>query len=280
MADINQFKQSGLNLLNHGDRSEREFWPLLADRFPSYEILWRNFIVPLTHRIDSLSANDPKKWIRLRTEIPVRYEQTAMAHYSVFYFLGRAVKRLLEEKAVLNHPEDVLFLLDSVGDNFNSFLSKMNDLGTDCGCRVFEVEGLQFPKDFYPFNKISDYRDILLHNAVIGRAIEVQQMFVPDWNPDKNKSPLERVKNSWRAAEMLKQDEWISTKKLLDDVIEDVCTTLERFWKQAIETVEGMSFLSKMNRVIRLEDYGPLSLDGISMTSEVAASGTIVRPKQ
>jgi hypothetical protein len=280
MADINQFRQSGLNLLDHGDRSEREFWPLLADRFPSYEILWRNFIVPLTHRIDSQFVADPKKWIRLRTEIPVRYEQTAMAHYSVFYFLGRGVKRFSEEKAVLSHPEDVLFLLDSVGDNLKSFLSKMNDLGADCGCRVFDVDCSQFPKGFYPFDKISDYRDTLLHNAVIGRAIDVQQMFVPDWSPDKDKSPLERVKKSWRAAEQLKRDEWISTKKLLEGLIDDVCSTLERFWKQAIETVESMSFLSKMSRVIRLEDCAPLSLDGISMKSEAAASGTIVLPKE
>jgi hypothetical protein len=280
MADINRFKQSGLNLLDHGDRSEREFWPLLADRFPSYEILWRNFIVPLTHRIDLQSVADPKKWIRLRAEIPVRYEQAAMAHYSVFYFLGRAVKRISEEKAVLGHPEDVLFLLDSVGDNLKSFLSKMNALGTDCGCRMFDADYSQFPKGFYPFNKISDYRDIFLHNAVIGRAIDVEQMFVPDWNAERGKSPLERVKESWRAAEMLKQNEWISTEKLFDNLIEDVCATLERFWKQAIERVESMSFLSKMSRVIRLEDYGPLSLDGITTTSDTAASGTIVRPKQ
>ena len=33
---------------SHGDRHEREFWPLLSNRFPSYEILWRRLIVPLT----------------------------------------------------------------------------------------------------------------------------------------------------------------------------------------------------------------------------------------
>jgi hypothetical protein len=280
MVDINQFKRSELDLLNHGDRSEREFWPLLSKRFPSYEILWRDFIVPLTHRIDPQSVENSKKWIRLRTEIPIRYEQTAMAHYSVFYFLGRAVKRLSEEKAVLGHPEDVLFLLDSVGDNLNSFLSKMNDLGADCGCKVFELERSQFPKDFYPFNKISDYRDTLLHNAVIGRAIDVDQMFVPDWNSDKDKSPIERVKESWRAAEQLKRNEWIGTRKLLDGLIDDVCLTLEVLWKRAIERVNTMSFLSKMNRIIRLADYAPLSADGISMKSDTAASGTFVLPKE
>jgi len=54
------------NLGEHGDRHEREFWPLLAKLFPSYEVLWRRLIVPLTCRIDPKSAASPEQWIRLR----------------------------------------------------------------------------------------------------------------------------------------------------------------------------------------------------------------------
>lgn len=230
MADINQFKQSEFDVLNHGDRSEREFWPLLAHRFPSYEILWQQLIVSLTSRIDPQASGDCKKWIRVRADIPPAYEEVAMAHYSVFYFLGRAVKRIAEEESALNHPEDVLFLLDSVRDNLKLFLLKMNEIGADCGRRVFGTHCSQFPKGFYPFDKISAYRDILLHNAVIGRAIDVQRTFIPKWDPDINKSPLCRIKKSWRAAEELTRDEWISTKELFDELIQEVCLTLDPLW--------------------------------------------------
>jgi hypothetical protein len=36
-----------LDLLSYGDRNEREMWPLLSSRFPSYESLWQRLIVPL-----------------------------------------------------------------------------------------------------------------------------------------------------------------------------------------------------------------------------------------
>jgi hypothetical protein len=138
-------------LVAHGDRHEREFWPLLSNRFPSYELLWRRLIVPLTCRIDPKMAASPEQWIRLRPGIPDGYERTSMAHYSVFYFLGRAVKRCAEEKTVLEYPEDVLFLLDSVGDNLALFLQAMNRLGADCGSKVFNASVDQFPRGHSPW---------------------------------------------------------------------------------------------------------------------------------
>ena len=107
---------------------------------------------------------------------------------------------------------------------------KMNEIGADCGRRVFGTHCSQFSKGFYPFDKISAYRDILLHNAVIGRAIDVQRTFIPKWDPDINKSPLCRIKKSWRAAEELTRDEWISTKELFDELIQEVCLTLDPLW--------------------------------------------------
>jgi hypothetical protein len=279
MTDVPELNQLGLNLLKHGDRSEREFWPLLAGRFPSYELLWQRLIVPLTHRIDPHASGDQKKWIRLRADVPNAYEETAMAHYSVFYFLGRAVKRISEDKTALNHPEDVIFLLDSVGDNLKSFLLKMNKLGGDSGRKVFDMDCSQFPKGFFPFDKISNYRDILLHNAVIGRAVDVENTFLPKWAADKTKSPLERAKKSWYAAEQLKRDDWISTTELFNDLIEEVCQTLEKLWQRAIEVVSTKPFRNRMERVIRLADYSPISFVFPSATCETAASGTFILPK-
>jgi hypothetical protein len=40
----------------HGDRHEHIFRPLLSNRFPSYEILWRRLIVPLTGGLTAMGV--------------------------------------------------------------------------------------------------------------------------------------------------------------------------------------------------------------------------------
>jgi len=258
MDSLDRFQQFDLG--RHGDRHEREFWPLLSKCFPSYEILWRRLIVLLTCRIDPKMADSPEQWIRLRPGIPDKWEQTSMAHYSVFYFLGRAVKRYAEEKTAMEYPEDVLFLLDSVGDNFQRFMRAMNDLGTDCGRKIFDASVDQFPKGFDPFREISDYRDTFLHNTVVGRGICVGKTYIPKWNPDKSASPLERAKVSWRAAEQLSPGDMIGTNELLERLIHDVCSTLESSWQTAIAAVTMTSFQAKMVKITELAHYLPLGV--------------------
>jgi hypothetical protein len=131
------------DLALQGDRHEREFWPLLSKRFPSYQSLWRRLIVPLTCRVDPKTAGSPEQWIRLRPGVPDSYERASMAHYSVFHFLGRAVKRLTQEPTALEYPEDVFFLLDSAVDNFRSFMVVMDELGADCGTQ--NIQGIDRP---------------------------------------------------------------------------------------------------------------------------------------
>jgi hypothetical protein len=238
----------------HGDRHEREFWPLLAKLFPSYEILWRRLIVPLTCRVDPKLAASPEHWIRLRPGIPPGYEQVSMANYSVFYFLGRAVKRRAEEKTALEYPEDVLFLLDSVGDNLKHFRCAMNDLASDCGRVVFNSPREEAP----PFKEISAYRDIFLHNPVIGRGVGVEKTYIPKWSANKSASPLERAKTSWRAAEQLPQADRIGTDELLDRLIREVGLTLESCWQTALSEVIREPFLQMMVKVTGLAEYLPV----------------------
>jgi len=238
-----------------GDRHEREFWPLLSGRFPSYEILWPRLIVPLTYRIDPQIARNSDKWIRFRPDIPERYEKTAMAHYSVFYLLGRAVKRFSDEKMALEYPEDVLFLRDSVSDNFKQFLRAMGNLGADCGYRVFRGSAHQYPRGFDPFQEINDYRDTFLHSMVIGRGIGVGKTYIPKWNNEKSTSPLERAKSSWRAAEQLLPDDLISTSDLLSRLISEICLTLEKSWQEAVAVVMKQPFEQKMVSATGLSDY-------------------------
>ena len=70
-------------------------------------------------------------------------------------------------------------MLDSVGDNLKSFLSRIHELAKDCGIALFEPKAIaQFPKGFDPFVEISAYRDVLLHNPVIGRGVDVDKTYI------------------------------------------------------------------------------------------------------
>jgi len=271
MTDLTALDQ--FDLATQGDRHEKEFWPLLARRFPSYEILWRRLIVPLTNRVDPAMSDCPETGIRLRNGVPELYEQMSMAHYSAFYFLGRAAKRLSEEQSAFEYPEDVLFLLDSVGDNCKRFLQTMNRIGQDCGQPVFGGSVTQFPKGFDPFKEISDYRDTFLHNTVIGRGIGVGKIYVPKWHIERSVSPLERAKRSWREAECIPFDDLVCTKDLLERLISDACGTLEGLWQTAINVINAPAFYSAFIEITGLGAYFPLRVQPVPWAPFPGASG-------
>src|SRR4029077_9375151 len=89
------------SLKNHGDWREVELGPLIQEAFPAYEIFWRRYIVPLTNRVDPAIPPDTPKWIRLRPEVSNTLEWMAMCHYSVFYYLARARKRMRSDTSLL-----------------------------------------------------------------------------------------------------------------------------------------------------------------------------------
>jgi hypothetical protein len=95
---------------------------------------------------------------------------------------------------------------------------------------------------------------VFLHYPAIGRGIGIGKTYIPKWHADKSLSPLERVKESWPAAEQLSFDELVATEDLLGRLISEVCTRLEEFWRLAIRVVNQSAFQEKMHRVIQLHD--------------------------
>jgi hypothetical protein len=172
-----------------------------------------------------------------------------MAHYSVFYFIGRAVSRLLNDEAAMENPEDVFFLLDSAGDNLKRFCLALNEFAKDWGGQIFETKVANFPKGFKPFEEIEAYRDALLHNSVLGRGINVKKVFLPKWHPHPPISPLERVAASWRKAGQLRQEELIDTKDLFDRLLRELFELLDKLWSAALHALDGSAAAAKMTRV-------------------------------
>ena len=124
----------------HGDYFERLYWPSLCKSFPNYETLWQEFVVPLTRRPHSIT---------LRQNIDEVLEDMCMAHYSVFYHLGRARELSTVDGLLFAHPEDVFFHLSAATEMVNRFLwatAKISDQVGDHGSLIAEYSEQQFKK--------------------------------------------------------------------------------------------------------------------------------------
>jgi hypothetical protein len=272
---------SRFSLLAHGDRHEKELWPLLSKDFPLYEKLWQQLIVPLTRRVDPRASVTSDERNRLREKISQREETIAMAHYSVFYFIGRAVRRLRQDEAALENPEDVFFLLDSSGDNLKRFCLAMNDFAKDWGGQIFDPRIGNFPKGYAPFEEIEAYRDALLHSAVLGRGVSTKKVFLPRWNRRPPISPLERVGESWSEAEKLTRDDLIDTKVLFDRLFRELFELLDKLWRAALHALESPAATEKMAKVFRISELDLSSLDVSGSTANpVSPSGAWTVPEE
>jgi hypothetical protein len=92
-------------LLQDGDNLEMDSWPVLRGAWPNYEVVWQEFIAPLTMRVYGIRD------VGLRPGTDALLEEMCMAHYSVFYHLARSHELLarLERETKLPHHYDEIF---------------------------------------------------------------------------------------------------------------------------------------------------------------------------
>ena len=266
-------------LSKHGDEREQELWPNLSARFPSYELLWRRLIVPLTNRVDKNVSYKSAEWIDLRLGVPDIYEEISMSQYSVFYFLGRAAQRLQCRSDATKQPEDVFFLLGAVRDNFLGFRKAMNKLLTRQTCAViFEEAKKDLPA---PFHEIADYRNSFLHNPLLGRILIDGRTHLPKWGTQP-RNPLEPVSASWRKLRQLTSAELVPADDLLDRLLIEACQALDQAWKRAFDTVTQPSFQERFLRDIGLPTAWELpalpAVGDYSFGANASYSGSVALP--
>jgi hypothetical protein len=270
-----------------GDDREKDFWPFLKGRFPTYEDLWRQVIVPLTNRVDARVSRASPDWIDFRAQIPKSFVALSMAHYSVFYFLGRAAKRFeRERRSASEYPEDLLYLLDSTGDNFDRFAKAINVIGKDFDTGDIAIRQ---PKACKPFKEISDYRNAFLHYPVIARRIGSEgEVSIPKWK-DERDSPVDTTKDSWLNAKRLGPDEFVETEDLFKRLIDEACSTLDNEWRQILTRIKGQKFQTKFRDLIgHTQDSVPripqtLSYQqtlAVSSSASLGMNGTMYIPPQ
>jgi hypothetical protein len=262
---IEQFK-----LEKDGDNTEVHLWSLLKNDFPMYEQFWRRYVVPLTFRLRP--GLPPEKAIRLRPAAK-RFERMAMTHYSVFHYLGYATERIRfakDDDRLL--AGDAFYRLDSSIDNLQYFLDELHHIGGDFDIKFpkEQVKNAKKPRqvsrDTVPIElrMITDYRDTLLHNPVLGRAIDRGVEKLPKWEH------LSKAKESWFCSERLSDDELIATRSLLESLRLRYCEYLDKKWLEVLSRLEGKR--EKFAQLLNLDEDLDVQYVNVSMPLTVSGA--------
>ncbi len=268
LTELNHF-----TLENDGDRHEQERWKLVRDRFPKYEIFWQLYIVPLTNR--TTMADQGASWIRLRPDVPAEWAKLAICHYSVFYYLSRAAQRRLEYSTSNHdnpiHPEDVIYLLQTCCENVTYFF----DAVTALSVRAARYIPAQAIKDRV-FCQISAYRNLLLHNPVLGRGESDGETLLPRLPDDHINSLVNKLKFSWSAIREFAPEDLVPARALLKGLEDDLAKYLNDQWEPLIRELSNEDMHSKFPRF-----FGPPLTQGTAQhTNRIATDSSCVNVAQ
>ncbi len=269
-------KLEQFNLKDHGDRHEKQRWRLIRDLFGNYEVFWRLYVVPLTNRVLGPAAVGDQSWIRVRRDIPSEWQTLALCHYSVFYRLSRAVELRLEQantaRGAPTHPEDVISLLQTCCENVEDFYDAVRKIGGDTARRL----PVRLPKDFpLVFQKIDVYRNLLIHNPVLGRGETDGETLWPKL-PDDPKLWIDWKKKfrfSWSAVEDLSQENLVSARALLQTLEDELAMCLDDTWQRIIASLASRNPHDRFKDFLRVPDPN----DTITVCQPLAASGVFMK---
>jgi hypothetical protein len=210
----------------HGSQEEKDLFPLVANEFPNYEIFWRRYIVPCTYRIDPSAMGS----IRIRPDAK-RFEKMAMSHYSTFFYFAHATRALGVANSYELLANIVFFLLDSSIDNLELFLKQIKEISSDFGQRV----KLGQPRNGNDFiTQISDYRNTLAHNPVLGRAVNHQGLEMLPIH-----RVLKKVERSWLEIEKLTENEFRETREVIEELRRAYAAYLNKKWADVLECMDN-----------------------------------------
>ena len=268
-------KLEQFNLEDHGDRHEHERWRLIRDRFGNYEVFWRLYVVPLTNRVLSPAALD-RSWIRVRRDIPLEWQKLALCHYSVFYRLSRAAELRLEQAQIPSdkptHPEEVVALLQTCCENVKDFYDAVRNIAGG----TVQYLPRRLPNDFpIIFRKIDAYRNLLIHNPVLGRGERHGETLWPrlpeeprcwaDWQS--------KFRFSWTAVEDLTPEDLVPARALLKNLEDEIAASLNETWERIIASLATRNPHDRFKDFLRV----PESAELITVYQPLAASGVFMK---
>lgn len=247
------------NLAIHGDRREKRWWPAIKTRFPSYETLWRLYVVPQTYRVVDESV------LLVRPEAPC--PKLANASYGTFAHLAEAHEELEREPNLSGHAASYTFFsrLFSAQDVAKRLGSAVRKVLVEFG-RVtpknletwFDEEGAS--REWETFrnarDRVSDYRLTYVHDI---EPIGIDGL-LPRPEHIKSYADLSRLALVLADRTVLER-EFQPVREIATQLLEDLesaCEGLWRFYLTQLESVDAAQKLSAALADVTAKDHARL----------------------
>lgn len=271
------WQKKGYSLLEHGDRYERLWWPVLRNDFPEYECFWINHVIPLTNRINPEIPETDPKWIGFRDDPKISDDLEAMAraHYSAFYFLARASLLIGYEPHI--YFEDAFALLAAATENAHQFV-KVWQRGLTNDLKLSSPSLCKIKISSWPaVINIQRYRNVLLHLPLLGRAHYLgaeflpQEQFLPKLDR-RGRADRSKAEGGWRALQKLPSTDFVEGRGLLTKLRAELIKSLREAWGILSEIADKASETKEYRHLYNLDEQysirGPKESIGDASTSE------------
>lgn len=158
------------------------------------------------------------------------FERFAMSHYSVFYFFARATARLACHHDEDQLANDVFYLMGTSLDNVKTFLKQLHHLDLIDGS--FPFTDPKQDNKFPGLREIADYRNALVHDPVLGRAVDRGVEMMPAHDE------LSKASKSWLYCESLPTEKLINTRTLIKRYRLRYAVYLDTRWRDILSLLD------------------------------------------
>jgi hypothetical protein len=225
---------SQYSLITSGDFFETHYYPLFIQKeFPSYEVFWQKYIVPLTGRPNNIHFNDDadlKSIGKSDHDICI-----AQLHYSVLRHLARAYDQRKAPNLNIDNVFCALSALCAAQDVSFELLERFRKPGK-YDPWANKKQGRQFAgrdaqeqwkkSNRYPLQHIRNYRNSLIHARMLPGIQQGKDVFLPkigretdyyDWRKITNAStPSQMTMNDFAKIDEILQTSWDQTIQYLE----------------------------------------------------------------
>jgi hypothetical protein len=207
------------NLMENGDKDEREHWPHLEVLIPHYQDFWVKYVYPL--------RAENSIWIR--RGLDPGFELLAIANYSTFKALARARQKICEDHEEYRHVEELYMQLQRAAEIGVKLVKQYGDIEAFFTRKQRSVSVV--PIENLIETRLNSYRN-LLHDALLAVPKGDQGRMVPkpekllmyaewsrvmfDFNPDDFVSAESQVKTDFYATAAILESAWKEMSKGYD----------------------------------------------------------------
>jgi hypothetical protein len=239
------------NLIEHGDRFERQWWPFLKNDFDKWEKFWLHHIIPLTNRIDdNIDDKEPSKlFLREDNKIDKHVESMMMANYSVFYYIARANEVVKLDSH--GFPEDAFIFLQAATENARNFIGIIRkDLSPKLQLNLNDIPEWKHIEAKAPIDDIKRYRNAFIHSPRLGRSPLLQWECIP------KASHIKRAARSWSYVQGLPLDCFVESRPYLQKLLIDLMRGLNPAWEQVRKALDSRRTSQAYRQLYRLDSQG------------------------